>query len=84
VNVHAGWRMAVAMVEQSLNPQIPTGLPERLGQLSAPQTADALQAAETLLTDTVQLAETHTDADLTSFRAELSEKRRSLDPPLSR
>jgi hypothetical protein len=59
----------------------PTGLPERLAQLSATETADAFQVAESLLTDTLTLAETHTNADLTSFGAELSERRRALDPP---
>jgi hypothetical protein len=62
----------------------PTGLPERLGQLAAPRTADAFEAAETLLTDTIALAETGSAADLTSFRAELSAKRRPLSPPLNR
>ncbi|HWG13853.1 MAG TPA: DUF4037 domain-containing protein [Streptosporangiaceae bacterium] len=59
----------------------PAQLPERLGRLSAPQTADALQAAESLLTETAQLAETNSDADLGSFRTELSERRRAVDPP---
>jgi hypothetical protein len=62
----------------------PDQLPERLDRLSAPRTADALHAAENLLADTVQLAETRTSADLTSFRAELSLRRRALGPPLNR
>jgi hypothetical protein len=59
----------------------PDRLTERLGQLFAPRTADAFQAAETLLADTVALAAARTQADLTGFRAELSERRRPLDPP---
>jgi hypothetical protein len=62
----------------------PAQLPERLDRLSAPRTADAFPAAEELLADTVRLAETRTDADLTSFREALSEKRRPLDPPSNR
>jgi hypothetical protein len=62
----------------------PGRLTERLGQLFAPRTADAFQAAETLLADTVALAAAHTNADLTSFRKALAEKRRPLDPPSSR
>ncbi len=59
----------------------PDRLTERLGQLLAPKTADAFQAAETLLADTVALAAARTEADLTDFRAELSARRRPLDPP---
>jgi Domain of unknown function (DUF4037) len=59
----------------------PDRLTERLGQLFAPRAADAFQAAEDLLADTVALAAAHTEADLTDFRAELSERRRPLDPP---
>jgi hypothetical protein len=62
----------------------PGRVTERLGQLFAPGTADAFRAAETLLADTVALAETHTSADLTSFREALAEKRRPVDPPASR
>jgi hypothetical protein len=62
----------------------PDRLTERLGQLFAPGTAEAFQAAETLLADTVALAAACTEADLTSFRAALSEKRRPLGPPASR
>jgi hypothetical protein len=40
-----------------------------------------LAAAGSLLTETAQLAETNSDADLGSFRAELSERRRAVDPP---
>jgi hypothetical protein len=62
----------------------PDRLTERLGQLFAPRIADAFQAAETLLADTVALAAARTEADLTSFREALSEKRRPQDPPASR
>ena len=61
----------------------PDRLTERLGQLFAPRTADAFQAAETLLADTVALAATRTEADLTGFRAELSERRRPSTRPLA-
>jgi Domain of unknown function (DUF4037) len=59
----------------------PDRLTERLGHLFAPRTADAFQAAEDLLADTVALAAARTEADLNDFRAELSERRRPLDPP---
>lgn len=59
----------------------PDRLPGRLGQLSAPRTADALQAAGTLLADTVALAQTRTTADLTAFREALAGRRPVLDPP---
>jgi len=36
---------------------------------------------EALLTETVLLAEARTDADLSSFREELSQRRRAIDPP---
>ncbi len=62
----------------------PDRLTERLGQLFAPTTADAFQAAESLLADTMALAAARTEADLTSFREALSEKRRPVDPPSSR
>jgi hypothetical protein len=42
--------------------------------------ADAFAAAEQLLADTVQLAETSSGADLTGFRAELETRRPALDP----
>jgi hypothetical protein len=61
----------------------PASLLERLDRLSAPCTADAFQAAEELLADTLHLAQACTKADLTAFRAALGEKRRPLDPPAS-
>jgi hypothetical protein len=62
----------------------PAQLTDRLGQLFAPRTADAFQVAEILLADTVALAAASTEADLTSFREALSEKRRPVDPPSNR
>ena len=60
----------------------PDDFTTRLDQLTSSPPAQALQTAERLLADTVQLAGTHTDADLTAFREELSAKRRkALDPP---
>jgi len=40
-----------------------------------------LREAETLLTDTVQLVQTYTEADISSFCEELSQRRRAVDPP---
>jgi hypothetical protein len=63
------------------------GLADRFSDLepdcywSAGPSDRAFQAAETLLADTVALAAARTEADLTDFRAELSERRRPLDPP---
>jgi hypothetical protein len=59
----------------------PGRLAERLELLSAARHAEALQVAEALLTDIVLLSETRTDADVSSFREELSERRRPIDPP---
>jgi hypothetical protein len=59
----------------------PDQLNDRLDALTSAPAADAIGAAELLLADTVQLAETHSDADLTAFRAELAERRPALDPP---
>jgi hypothetical protein len=55
--------------------------PERLDLLSTSRAAEALQVAEALLTETVLLAGARTDADLSSFREELSQRRRAIDPP---
>jgi hypothetical protein len=60
---------------------VPERLAERLALLSANPTAEALQAAEALLTETVLLAEARTDADLSSFREELSQRRQAIDLP---
>jgi len=59
----------------------PERLAERLDLLSTSRAAEALQVAEALLTETVLLAEAHTDADLSSFREQLSQHRRAIDPP---
>jgi hypothetical protein len=59
----------------------PDQLDDRLDALASIPTADAIHAAEQLLADTVELAEAHSDADLTDFRTELAEKRQPLDPP---
>jgi hypothetical protein len=60
---------------------VPERLAERLESMSAARPAEAFPAAETLLEDTAALAEAHTDADLSSFRQALAERRRPLDPP---
>lgn len=65
-NVHAEWRLAVARRATA-------------AYTLNPKLA-AFQAAEILLADTAALAAAHTEADLTSFRAALSEKRRPVDP----
>jgi 8-oxo-dGTP pyrophosphatase MutT (NUDIX family) len=59
----------------------PDRFAERLRDLSARQPATSLRAAETLLADTVALVTAHTSADIADFRAELSERRRAIDPP---
>jgi hypothetical protein len=41
----------------------------------------ALREAETLLADTIQLVRARTDADISSFCEELSQRRRAVDPP---
>jgi hypothetical protein len=63
---------------------VPYQFAERLALLSAGRAAEALQAAEALLTDTVALAEARTDADLGSFREELAARRRVIEPPADR
>jgi hypothetical protein len=60
---------------------VPERLAERLGLVSAGPLAEAFRAAEALLEDTAALAEAHSDADLSSFRHALAERRRALDPP---
>jgi hypothetical protein len=61
----------------------PDQLAGRLELLTTSQIPEALQVAETLLNETVLLAEARTHADLGAFRQELSEQRRPLDPPSS-
>jgi Domain of unknown function (DUF4037) len=63
---------------------VPYQFAERLALLPAGRAAEALQAAEALLTDTVALAEARTDADLGSFREELAARRRVIEPPADR
>ncbi len=59
----------------------PADLTDRLDQLVSSPLAGAFPVAERLLDDTIQLAEGRTGADLSSFRAELAERRRPLDRP---
>jgi hypothetical protein len=59
----------------------PAGLAERLDLLATGPAAEAIGAAEALLTETVALAQARSDADLSAFREELSQRRRALDPP---
>ncbi len=61
----------------------PGQLAERLELLLTSRTAQALEVAEALLTETVLLAEARTDADTSSFREALSERRRAIDPSAS-
>jgi hypothetical protein len=60
---------------------MPAHFAERLHLLWASGNAQALREAETLLTDTVQLVQAHTGADISSFCEELSQRRRAIDPP---
>jgi len=60
---------------------MPERFAERLSLLAAGGTAQALREAETLLADTVQLVKARTDADISSFCEELSQRRRAIDPP---
>lgn len=60
---------------------VPERLTERLETMSASPPMEAFRAAEALLEDTVRLAEARTDADLSSFRQALAERRRPVDPP---
>lgn len=54
---------------------------ERLGLLRTGGNAQALREAETLLADTVRLVKARSDADISSFCEELSQRRRAVDPP---
>ncbi len=60
---------------------MPEQFAERLHLLWTSGNAPALREAETLLTDTVQLVKARTDADISSFCEELSQRRRAVDPP---
>jgi len=60
---------------------MPERFAERLHLLWTSGNAQALREAETLLTDTVQLVQTRTDADIGSFCKELSRRRRAVGPP---
>ena len=62
---------------------LPDRLAERLELLSAGPPAEALRVAEALLTDTVRLAQAHTDADIGDFLQALSQRRRAIGPPCS-
>ena len=60
---------------------VPEHYAERLRLLWTSGNAQALREAETLTADTVQLVQAHTDADISSFCEELSQRRRAVDPP---
>jgi hypothetical protein len=60
---------------------MPEQFAERLHLLWTGSNAQALRDAETLLADTVQLVKARTDADISSFCEELSQRRRAVDPP---
>jgi len=60
----------------------PDRLAERLELMSAGPPAEGLRAAEDLLAEVMVLAEAHSGADITDFRAALAERRRAIDPPL--
>ena len=60
---------------------MPEDFAERLGLLATSGNVRALREAETLLADTVQLVKARTDADISSFCDELSQRRRTVDPP---
>jgi hypothetical protein len=49
--------------------------------MTASPPAEAFPAAETLLEDTVLLAEARTGANLSAFRQAMAERRQPLDPP---
>jgi hypothetical protein len=60
---------------------VPERLAERLELISAKPSGPAIAAAETLLADTVLLAESRTGADTTAFREAMAERRRPIYPP---
>jgi hypothetical protein len=59
----------------------PARLPGRLESIAHGRPAEALQAAEDLLTQTAALAEAHSDADIRAFREALSQRRPEIGPP---
>jgi Domain of unknown function (DUF4037) len=60
---------------------VPGRLTERLEAMTASPPAEAFPAAQTLLEDTILLAEARTGADLSAFRQALAKRRHPLDPP---
>jgi hypothetical protein len=60
---------------------VPGRLEERLALLLTTRTAEALQVADALLTETALLAQAHAGAGISSFLEALSERRRPVDPP---
>ena len=60
---------------------VPDRLTERLQTMTASPPSEAFPAAQTLLEDTVRLAEARTGADLSAFRQALAERRQPLEPP---
>ncbi len=60
---------------------MPEHFGERLRLLAKGGDAHALREAETLLADTIALVTARTDADISSFCDELSQRRRAVDPP---
>ncbi len=60
---------------------MPEHFGERLRLLAKGGNAQALREAETLLADTTQLVKARTDADISSFCEELSQRRHAVDPP---
>jgi hypothetical protein len=60
---------------------VPDRLTDRLEAMTASPPAEAFPAAETLLEDTVLLAEARTGANLSAFRQAMAERRQPLDPP---
>jgi hypothetical protein len=60
---------------------MPGHFAERLHLLWTSSNAQALREAETLLTDTVHLVQARTEADISSFCEELSQRRCTIDPP---
>jgi hypothetical protein len=61
--------------------QLRSELTNRTTLVSAASAAQALDQAEALLIETVDLAEKRTGIDLAEFREILSERREALDPP---
>jgi hypothetical protein len=59
---------------------MPERFAERLRLLATGGNAQALREAKTWLADTVQLVKARTDADISSFCEELSQRRRAINP----